>query len=127
MLADGSLRVIDYKSKKMPDIKQALQLPVYSFVALESLRAERGEALSVAEALYLSFEGDKAVVPLRARDKSIDDLMSDAQDRFLSTLDRIGEGRFPPSPARRSLCGPCPYRAVCRLEIVEATAEANGD
>jgi RecB family exonuclease len=127
VLADGSLRVIDYKSKKTPDIKQALQLPVYSFVALESLRAERGEALSVAEALYLSFEGDKAVVPLRARDKSIDDLMSDAQDRFLSTLDRIGEGRFPPSPARRSLCGPCPYRAVCRLEIVEATAEANGD
>ena len=39
VLEDGTLRVIDYKSKKTPDVRQALQLPVYSFVALETLRA----------------------------------------------------------------------------------------
>ena len=40
VLQDGTLRVIDYKSKKTPDVRQALQLPVYSFVALETLRSQ---------------------------------------------------------------------------------------
>lgn len=127
VLADGTLRVIDYKTKKTPDLKQALQLPIYSFVARESLGATRGGAWSIAEAVYLSFEGDKAVVTLRARGRSTDELLDEAQDRLLRTLDDIADGRFPPRPARKSLCGPCPYRAVCRLEIVEAVAEPNGE
>ncbi|MGH9172841.1 MAG: PD-(D/E)XK nuclease family protein, partial [Vicinamibacterales bacterium] len=52
LLADGTLRVIDYKSKKTPDPKQALQLPIYSFIARESLRASTGGAWTIAEALY---------------------------------------------------------------------------
>jgi ATP-dependent helicase/nuclease subunit B len=124
VLAGGALRVIDYKSKKTPDLKQALQLPIYSFVALESLRAARGGHWTIAEALYLSFEGDKAVVPLRARGRATDELIADAQARLIQTLDDIAAGVFPPRPARRSLCGPCPYRAVCRLEYVDAVAEA---
>ena len=58
---------------------------------------------------------------LRQRNRSLDELMEDAQDRMLATLDQIAEGAFPPRPAKRSLCGPCPYRTVCRLEIVEAS------
>lgn len=127
VLADGTLRVIDYKSKKTPDLKQALQLPIYSYVSRESLRATRGGTWTIAEAMYLSFEGDKAVVTLRARGRTIDELLDDAQDRLLQTLDDIAEGRFPPRPARKALCGPCPYRAVCRLEIVEAVAEQSGE
>jgi len=126
LLEDGTLRVIDYKSKKTPDVKQALQLPLYSFCARESLRRTRGGTWTLAEALYLSFESDKAVVPLRARGTTIDELIDDAQDRLLTTLDRIAEGHFPPRPAVKSLCKPCPYRTVCRLEIVEET-EAGRD
>lgn len=123
VLADRRLRVIDYKSKKTPDVKQALQLPVYSDVARQALAAD-GEPWAIAEALYLSFEGDKAVVPLQARNKTLDVLLAEAQERLLTTLDRIAEGRFPPSPARKSLCAPCPYRAVCRLEIVDRDQES---
>ena len=124
VLAGKTLRVIDYKSKKTPDLKQALQLPIYSFIALESLRAARGGHWSIAEALYLSFEGDKAVVPLRARGRTTDELIADAQTRLIATLDDIAAGVFPPRPARRSLCGPCPYRTVCRLEYVESATES---
>ncbi len=126
LLADGTLRVVDYKSKKTPDLKQALQLPIYSLCARDSLRAHRvDQAWKIGEALYLSFEGEKAVVPLRARGRTLDELLDDAQGRLVTALDDIARGRFPPSPAKRSLCGPCPYRAVCRLEIVERT-ESNG-
>jgi RecB family exonuclease len=120
LLQDGTLRVIDYKSKKTPDVKQALQLPLYSFVALESLRASAKRPWTLAEALYLSFEGDRSVVSLRQRNRSLDELVDEAKDRMLDTLDRIAGGRFPPQPAKRSLCTACPYRSVCRLEIVEA-------
>lgn len=124
VLADGTLRVIDYKSKQTPDLKVALQLPIYSVCARESLRASTGRDWVIGEAMYLSFEGDKAVVPLRAKGRTIDDLLADAQDRLLAALDGIAAGRFPPQPARKALCGPCPYRAVCRLEIVEAAVES---
>ena len=96
-------------------------------MARESLAASRGGRWTVAEALYLSFEGDKAVVPLRVRGRTLDELLDDAQDRLLTTLDRIAQGQFPASPARKGLCVPCPYRAVCRLEIVDAVGELNGD
>ena len=122
VLSDGTLRVVDYKSRRTPDVRQALQLPVYSLVALESLRAHGDRPYALAEALYLSFEGDRPVVSLRQRNKPIDELLEDAQERMLVALDRIAQGEFPPRPAKRSLCGPCPYRTVCRLELVEAAA-----
>jgi ATP-dependent helicase/DNAse subunit B len=126
LLADGTLRVVDYKSKRTPDLKQALQLPIYSLCARDSLRAHRVDrAWTIGEALYLSFEGEKAVVPLRARGRTLEELIDEAQGRLVAALDDIADGRFPASPAKRSLCGPCPYRAVCRLEIVERT-ESNG-
>jgi RecB family exonuclease len=123
VLAGGALRVIDYKSKKTPDLRQALQLPIYSFVALQALQAARGGQWTIGEALYLSFEGDKSVVLLRARGRTTDELIDDAQERLLDTLEDIARGTFPPRPAKRNLCGPCPYRAVCRLEIVEPDPE----
>jgi ATP-dependent helicase/DNAse subunit B len=127
VLSDGTLRVIDYKSRKTPDPKLALQLPIYSHVAQSSIAAARGGQWPIAEALYVSFEGDKAVVALRVRGRTMDELIADAQVRLLDALDDIASGRFPPRPARRGLCGPCPYRAVCRLEIVDERANDHVD
>jgi hypothetical protein len=79
----------------------------------------------IAEAFYLSFEGEKTVVALKAKDKTTDDLMADAQERLVQALDDIAAGRFPPRPARKALCGPCSYRAVCRLEIVDGLDAAD--
>lgn len=74
----------------------------------------------LAEALYVSFEGPKAEKLLKARGRTIDDFIDDAQERLLQTLDDIANGVFPPRPAKKSLCGPCSFRTVCRLEIVDA-------
>jgi RecB family exonuclease len=125
LLADGTLRVIDYKSKKTPDLKIALQLPIYSHCARGSLEERRGRRWTLREALYVSFEGERAVVPLnKPAGPPIDELIEAAQDRLLSTLDRIAEGRFPPQPSKKSICGFCPYGAVCRLEYVEERGAA---
>jgi ATP-dependent helicase/DNAse subunit B len=127
VLADGTIRVIDYKSKNTPDLKVALQLPIYARLAREMLGHSRGMSLTLSEALYLSFEGDKAVVPLRPpRGQTLDDVIADAEDRALRALDRISAGQFPVQPQKKSMCGPCSFRAVCRLEIVEADRD-NGD
>ncbi|HUE85250.1 MAG TPA: PD-(D/E)XK nuclease family protein [Vicinamibacterales bacterium] len=127
VLADGTIRVIDYKSKNTPDLKVALQLPIYARLAREVLERTRG-ALSLGEALYLSFEGDKAVVPLRPpKGQTLDAVVADAEDRALRALDRIRDGQFPVRPLKKSLCGPCSFRAVCRLEIVEANEDAADD
>ena len=127
LLADGTLRVIDYKSKKTPDLKIALQLPIYSHCARVSLDQHRGRRWMLREALYVSFEGERAVVPFnKQKGPPIDELIDAAQDRLLTTLDRIAEGRFPPQPSKKSICGPCPYVAVCRLEYVAAEAGGAG-
>jgi RecB family exonuclease len=119
LLRDGTLRVIDYKSKKTPELKIALQLPIYSLCAQGLLRRSRGGEWRLAEAAYLSFEGERAVVPLRTRGRTIDELIDDAQERLLTALDDIAAGHFPARPSRKSLCGPCPYATVCRLEYVD--------
>jgi RecB family exonuclease len=123
LLADGTLRVIDYKSKLTPDVKRALQLPIYSLCARTRLEGHDGRSWRLGEALYLSFEGDRAVVPLRVRGKTLDELIDAAQDRLLTTLDDIAAGSFPPRPARKSMCTACPYSAVCRLERIEPDDE----
>ncbi len=119
LLADGMLRVIDYKTKKTPELKVALQLPIYSLCARVSLEGHASRTWKLDEALYLSFEGNKAVVPFKAKGRAVDELITDAEDRLLTTLDRIAAGHFPPQPLRKSMCGACPYVAVCRLEYVE--------
>ena len=125
VLADGTIRVIDYKSKNTPDMKVALQLPIYARLAREVLQRSGRGSVSLGEALYLSFEGNRPVVPLRPpKGQTLDDVIADAEERALGALDRIAEGKFPVRPLKKSLCSPCSFRAVCRLQIVEAEEDA---
>lgn len=125
VLADGTIRVIDYKSKNTPDMKVALQLPIYAHLAREVLQRSGRGAVTLGEALYLSFEGNRPVVPLRpSKGQTLDDVIADAEERALRALDRIAEGQFPVRPLKKSLCSPCSFRAVCRLQIVEAEEDA---
>jgi ATP-dependent helicase/DNAse subunit B len=124
LLADGGFRLIDYKSKYTPDVKRKVQLPVYASSVRQRLRDTRGRDVPVRDALYLSLEGDRAVVPLRGRaGATLADAIADAEDRFLRTLDAIAAGHFPPRPAPRSLCNSCPYDTVCRKAIVEGVPD----
>lgn len=114
VLADGTFRVIDYKTKYVPDRRIALQLPIYSAGVRARLSADRGADLRPSEAMYLSFEGPDAVVSLAERGKSFDELVTAAEHRLVQALDDIAAGHYPPRPETRNLCGMCAFVAVCR-------------
>lgn len=114
VLADGTFRLIDYKTKYVPNRRIALQLPIYSAGVRARLSAERGRDLKASEAMYLSFEGPEAVVPLADRSKSFDELVTAAEHRLVQALDDIAAGHYPPRPETRNLCSMCAFVAVCR-------------
>ena len=114
VLADGTFRLIDYKTKHVPNRRIALQLPIYSAGVRTRLSAERGRDIKASEAMYLSFEGPEAVVPLSDRSKSFDELVTAAEHRLVQALDDIAAGHYPPRPETRNLCGMCAFVAVCR-------------
>ncbi len=114
VLAGGTFRLIDYKTKYVPDRHIALQLPIYSAGVRTRLSAERGYDLKASEAMYLSFEGPQAVRTLDERGKSFDELVTAAEHRLVQALDDIAAGHYPPRPETRNLCGMCAFVAVCR-------------
>lgn len=132
LLGDGTFRLIDYKTKYVPDRRTALQLPVYSACVGTTLSAALGREVRASEAMYLSFEGPQAVVPLEERGKLFDDLTMSAGHRLVATLDDIARGHYPPRPETRNLCTMCGYVAVCRSpggleDTGEGDAEGDGN
>ena len=130
LLGDGTFRLIDYKTKYVPDRRTALQLPVYSACVRTTLSAQHGRDVRASEAMYLSFEGPQAVVPLEERGKLFDELTTAAGHRLVATLDDIARGHYPPRPETRNLCTMCGYVAVCRspggLEDAEEPGAEDG-
>lgn len=116
LLGDGTFRLIDYKTKYVPDRRTALQLPIYSACVRTTLSRQQGREVPPSEAMYLSFEGPQAVVELEERGKELDDLMAAAGHRLVAALDDIARGHYPPSPESRNLCTMCRFTAVCRTE-----------
>jgi ATP-dependent helicase/DNAse subunit B len=114
LLADGTFRLIDYKTKYVPDRRQALQLPIYSDCVRTTLKQTHGRDIKASEAMYLSFEGPQAVVPLEERGKLFEELTAAAGHRFVAALDSIAAGHFPSRPETKNLCTMCAFTAVCR-------------
>ena len=114
LLRDGTFRLIDYKTKYVPDRKLALQLPIYSACVRTSLTAAQGRDIRASEAMYLSFEGPQAVVPLEERGKTFDELTASAGHRLVAALDAIAAGHFPSRPETKNLCTMCAFTTVCR-------------
>jgi hypothetical protein len=106
--------LIDYKTKYVPDRRQALQLPIYSACVRTSLARTHGRDIPASEAMYLSFEGPQAVVPLEERGKLFEDLTTSAGHRLVAALDNIAAGHYPSRPETRNLCTMCAFVAVCR-------------
>lgn len=123
VLEGGRLRVIDYKSRSIPDPEIALQLPIYAHLARAHIAQRRPGSWTIDEALYLAFEGKRPVVPLEPEaGEELEECIERARRRLVETLDRIGAGHFPPRPIKKSLCTYCAYRTICRLDIVPADA-----
>jgi RecB family exonuclease len=126
LLGDGTFRLIDYKTKYVPDRKLALQLPVYSACVRTALSRTHGRDVPASEAMYLSFEGPQAVVPLEERGKQFDELTAAAGHRLVAALDDIAAGHYPPRPETRNLCTMCAFVAVCRNPGGIATESTEG-
>ena len=125
LLSDGTFRLIDYKTKYVPDRRLALQLPVYSACVRTTLSAQHGRDVAASEAMYLSFEGPQAIVALEERGKSFDELTAAAGQRLVAALDDIAAGHYPPRPETKNLCTMCRFVAVCRTPGGAADAAEN--
>jgi RecB family exonuclease len=118
LLADGTFRVFDYKLGRPPNVKYAVQLPVYATHASQVLNGYRGRAWSLRDAAYIACSGPDHVISLALSGKGLVASVAEGQARFLDAVDGIEQGRFPPRPAEVFLCGSCPYSGVCRKEYV---------
>lgn len=118
VLADGSLRVVDYKLGRMPDLASSIQLAVYAHCVQQSLeQRDASRTHPVSAAMYLAF-GDDRRFEGRLADKPHEVAMAvhARTAEFAAVIDRIEGGEFPPQPRRTSECQWCGFAAVCRKE-----------
>lgn len=119
LLEGRRLRVIDYKSGYAPDVKRALQVPVYALCAGERLAERGGEPWIVDEAAYVAFSGKRALVPVvKAGASNPSAALDAARVRLFEVLDAIAAGSFAPRPHDPTICGWCAYPSVCRKDYV---------
>jgi RecB family exonuclease len=118
LLADGSLRLIDYKTGKGSGVNRTIQLPVYAFCAEQRLAHHRGRRWRIGEAGYLAFgRTDPYIIAIGAGDdpaRAVDPAVAKLRD----AVDRIEEGQFWVTPAEPYRCTFCGYAAVCRKDYV---------
>ena len=122
LLADGSIRVLDYKSY-VP--VAPVQLGIYAVTAAQRLRVETARAWRVAEAAYVVYGGRRDVRSVAGRGEDVTEALADAQRRFVAAVDAMAAGEFPVRPIQTRLCASCAYDSVCRKEYVaEPEADA---
>jgi ATP-dependent helicase/nuclease subunit B len=118
LLADGSMRVVDYKIGRAP--VDSIQLPVYVLCLLQHFERS-GRPVTVGEALYLAFgerhDAARTVVESAARSGAS---LEGAERRVIEAVDGIERGWFPPRPASARTCSTCAFAPVCRKDYVDA-------
>jgi RecB family exonuclease len=119
-LADGTLRVVDYKSGAPPDPRRAIQLPVYGMCAEQRLDGHRGRRWRLGEATYVAFGDARPGVSVIDDPGQRDAVVAAASRRLLDAVAAIERGHFPPQPADLRLCATCAWAAVCRKDYVDA-------
>jgi RecB family exonuclease len=117
LLADGSLRVIDYKASLPP---RPVQLAIYASTTVERLGRQRGRDWRVGEAAYLVYGAQRGTRPLARKPADLPGVLADAQARAAAAVDGIERGAFPPRPVLLRLCATCAYAGVCRKDHVAA-------
>ena len=119
LLAGHRLRVVDYKTGSAPQVKRALQVPIYALCAQERLQERDGVAWEVDDAAYVAFTGRKALVPvIKSGGQEATAALASARARLFEVVDGIGRGEFPPRPHDPMICRYCAYVAVCRKDYV---------
>jgi RecB family exonuclease len=121
ILPDRSIRVIDYKLRRAPNPKRALQLPIYAVASTQALAATRGGDWRLAEAGYVAFAERQGFVRLGGRQADagkLADAVDAGQALFLDSIDAIERGEFPVRPEEPYRCRFCAYPSVCRKDYV---------
>jgi RecB family exonuclease len=118
LLADGTLRIVDYKLGRAPRPSRALQLPIYGICAAQSLEGHQGRTWRVGEAGYVAFGERDVFRPLGGGSGGVARALAEGQERLLNAVDGIERGEFPPRPDEPFLCTYCAYAAVCRKDYV---------
>jgi RecB family exonuclease len=114
MLADGTLRIVDYKIGRAPERKRSLQLPIYGACAEQALAGRHGRRWTLARAGYIAFKEKSAFVELQNVTKAV----AEGQARLLAVVDSVERGEFPVQPDEPFLCNWCAYPGVCRKDYV---------
>ncbi len=117
LMADGTLRIVDYKLTRAPKAARALQLPIYGVCAEQALDGRHGRSWKVARAGYVAFKEKDPFVPLGGR-MTLTEAIADGEQRFLAAIDRIERGEFPVTPDEPFRCRWCAYAGVCRKDYV---------
>jgi RecB family exonuclease len=117
LMADGTLRVIDYKLSKAPKAARALQLTIYGVAAEQALEGHGGRSWTLARAGYVAFKEKDPFVPLGGR-SPLPKAIAEGQVRFLSAIDAIERGEFQVQPDEPFRCRWCGYAGVCRKDYV---------
>ena len=118
ILADDTLRIVDYKLGRAPKPARALQLPVYGVCVQQHLEQQRAKRLTLSRAGYVAFKEKNAFVDLGGKSGNVEAALRDGQQRFLDAVDRIESGAFPPSPDEPWTCNRCGFPHVCRKDYV---------
>jgi RecB family exonuclease len=125
VFADGSLRVIDYKLSRLPDIRSSIQIAVYAYAAQQWLQEQDGKSHPISGASYLAFgDEDRLEGSLGSRDQPASIAVETRAAEFAAVIERIEAGEFPPQPRQPSECQWCRYAGVCRKEYREVLDEA---
>ena len=114
LLADGTLRIVDYKIGRAPERKRSLQLPIYGACAAQALAGRHGRRWTVARAGYIAFKERSPFVELQNPATAI----AEGETRLVATVDAIERGEFPIQPDEPFLCNWCQYPGVCRKDYV---------
>jgi RecB family exonuclease len=113
---DGSLRVVDYKLGRMPNLKSSIQIAAYAYAARQQLEAKDHIPHPIADAMYLAF-GDEQRLEGRLGTSGDASMAVEARaGEFAAVVGRIEAGEFPARPSSTSECIWCRYAGVCRKE-----------
>jgi RecB family exonuclease len=116
---DGSLRVVDYKLSRVPDVETSVQIAVYAHAVQQALEQRDGRRHPVTQAMYLAFgderQGDGRIANPGAETGAAVEARA---SEFAVAIEQIEAGRFPPQPRRPAECQWCRYAGVCRKEYV---------
>jgi hypothetical protein len=118
LLADGTMRLIDYKAGKASTAASSIQLPVYVHCAEQKLDLHGGRHWRVSEAGYLAFGRQEPFVSVVSAGEDATIAVDKAVKRLSGTVERIERGEFPVSPVEPHQCIFCGFAAVCRKDYV---------